>query len=85
MGADQMDRYWAQLRQRATVFVSINQEALSVRVADLAARAGMTVKTLRNVSPVRKGYIEEIFFFEPEAAPPSFPAATSTRRWWQFL
>lgn len=82
MGAEQMDRYWAELSRRATVFVSINQEALSVRVADLPDRAGMTVKTLRNVSPVRKGYIEEIFFFEAEAAPPSSAASSRSTRWW---
>lgn len=82
MGADEMDRYWDQLTRRTTVFASINEEALKVRVADLPDRAHTPVKTLRNFSPVRKGYVEEIFFFDPAGS--SSASVAPKRAWWNF-
>ena len=60
MGADQMDRYWAEVRRHTSVFLSINQEALSVRVADLPDRSGTTVKTLPPAWTNRSGVLAHV-------------------------
>ena len=61
IGLEAVEDYWRQLAQRADLFVSMNHEAQSFRVADLPARLGLPAKTLRSFHPVRKGYIEELF------------------------
>jgi hypothetical protein len=61
IGLEAVESYWRQLAQRAEIFVSMNHEAQSFRVADLPARLGLDVKTLRSFHPVRQGYIEELF------------------------
>lgn len=65
IGVDQAERYWRELARRSAVFVSMNHEAQSFRVADLPVRCGTPVHTLRSICPLRKGYVEELFFFAP--------------------
>jgi hypothetical protein len=62
IGLEAVEDYWRQLARRAEIFVSMNHEAQSFRVADLPGRLGIAVKSLRSFHPVRQGYIEEIFF-----------------------
>lgn len=60
MGLEPASRYWAHLRNRSSIFVSMNHEAQSFRVADLPTTTNL--RPLRNLSPVRKGYVEEVWF-----------------------
>lgn len=62
IGFKAVEEYWKQLANRAEIFLSINHEAQSFRVADLPASMGQACKSLRTFHPTRKGYIEEIFF-----------------------
>ena len=62
IGVEAVEAYWQQLAIRSEVFVSMNHEAQSFRIADISNR-GQDVPTLRSLHPLRKGYVEEIFFF----------------------
>ena len=55
-------RYWRTIEERSSVFISINHEAQSFRVADLPRAAGSDLTFLRFHNGVRKGYVEEIAF-----------------------
>ena len=63
IGVEAVEAYWQQLAIRSEVFVSMNHEAQSFRIADISNRLGQDVPTLRSLHPLRKGYVEEIFFF----------------------
>ena len=63
IGIEAVESYWQQLAVRSEVFVSINHEAQSFRIADISNRLGQDVPVLRSLHPLRKGYVEEIFFF----------------------
>ncbi|WP_448952756.1 putative sugar O-methyltransferase [Labrys neptuniae] len=64
MGQEVASSYWRKIRQSAPAFLSINQEADGLRVQDLAEADPVPVKfAIRNSSGMRKGYVEEIFWF----------------------
>ena len=63
IGVEAVEAYWQQLAIQSEVFVSMNHEAQSFRIADISNRLGQDVPTLRSLHPLRKGYVEEIFFF----------------------
>jgi len=62
IGIEAVDEYWKQLVNRVDIFVSMNHEAQEFRVADIPSRIGVPCKKIRSFHPIRKGYIEEIFF-----------------------
>jgi hypothetical protein len=63
IGVEAVEAYWQQLANRSAVFISMNHEAQSFRIADISNRLGHDVPMLRSLHPLRKGYVEEIFFF----------------------
>ncbi len=63
IGIEAVEAYWQQLAVRSDIFISMNHEAQSFRIADISNRLGHDVPTLRSLHPLRKGYVEEIFCF----------------------
>ncbi len=63
IGVEAVEAYWQQLAIRSDIFISMNHEAQSFRIADISNRLGNDVPVLRSLHPLRKGYVEEIFFF----------------------
>ncbi len=55
--------YVHEIHQRAAAFLSINHEANPLSTRNIVSKFGVAVRTLRYPYWLRKGYVEEIFFF----------------------
>jgi len=63
MDAQHASNYVHEISRRAAIFLSINHEANSFTVRDLLAERRIKTRTLRYTYWLRKGYVEERFFF----------------------
>ena len=62
IGIEDVENYWRKLIQQVDLFISMNHEAQSFRVTDLPKRLKVAPRSLRSLYPLRKGYVEELFF-----------------------
>ncbi len=62
IGIEDVENYWRKLIQQADLFISMNHEAQSFRVTDLPKRLKVAPRSFRSLHPLRKGYVEELFF-----------------------
>jgi hypothetical protein len=56
-------RYFREMGRRASVFLSINHEGYALRVRDLPSKCEIETRVLRYPYWLRKGYVEEIYYF----------------------
>jgi hypothetical protein len=56
-------RYFREMARRAAVFLSINHEGYPLRVRDLPSKGEIETRVLRYPYWMRKGYVEEIYYF----------------------
>ena len=62
IGIEDVENYWRKLIQQVDLFISMNHEAQSFRVTDLPKRLKVAPRSFRSLHPLRKGYVEELFF-----------------------
>ena len=57
------DAYWAQIRLRAPMFLSINHEHNPFRIRDIYGASGKQIRVQRTPYWMRRGYVEEVVRF----------------------